>query len=174
MVFSSLTFIYLYLPIVLIFYFAVPKKARNFVLFVSGFLFYAWGEPVYILVMSLTVVLDYTVGRLMAVFDKRQKARLFLLVASIVLNLTILAIFKYNSFAVHNINALFGLTISDPKIALPIGISFYTFQSMSYTIDLYWRKVPMQRNFVDYAAYVSMFPQLVGGRLFVTATYSVN
>ncbi|SDN51009.1 MBOAT family O-acyltransferase [Acetanaerobacterium elongatum] len=163
MVFSSLTFIYLYLPIVLICYFAVPKKARNFVLFVSGFVFYAWGEPVYVLLMSATILLDYTCGRLMARFDERQRVRQILLISSIVVNLSILAIFKYNSFAVQNINTLFGLTISDPKIALPIGISFYTFQSMSYTIDLYWRKVPVQKNFIDYASYVSMFPQLVAG-----------
>lgn len=163
MVFSSLTFLYLFLPVVLIFYFAVPKKARNFVLFLSGFLFYAWGEPVYVLLMTFTVAADYTCGRLLAHFDKRQKARLIILVTSIVLNLSILAVFKYNSFAVQNLNALFGLHIVDPKIALPIGISFYTFQSMSYTIDLYWRKVPVQKNFIDYAAYVSMFPQLVAG-----------
>ncbi len=163
MVFSSLTFLYLFLPVVLIFYYLVPKQARNFVLFVSGFVFYAWGEPVYIFLMTFTVLVDYTCGRVMTRFDANQKARLAVLLASIIVNLSILAVFKYNSFVVQNLNDLFGLTISDPKIALPIGISFYTFQSMSYTIDLYRRNVPEQKSFVDYAAYVSMFPQLVAG-----------
>lgn len=163
MVFSSLTFLYLFLPVVLLFYFLVPKQARNFVLFVSGFVFYAWGEPVYIFLMTFTVLVDYTCGRVMTRFSSNQKARLAVLLVSIVINLSILAVFKYNSFVVQNLNDLFGLTITDPKIALPIGISFYTFQSMSYTIDLYRKSVPEQKSFVDYAAYVSMFPQLVAG-----------
>lgn len=163
MVFSSLTFLYLFLPVVLIFYFLVPKQARNFVLFVSGFVFYAWGEPVYIFLMTFTVLVDYTCGRVMTRFSGNKKARLAVLLASIIINLSILAVFKYNSFVVQNLNDLFGLSITDPKIALPIGISFYTFQSMSYTIDLYRKSVPEQKSFVDYAAYVSMFPQLVAG-----------
>lgn len=163
MVFSSLTFLYLFLPVVLIFYYLVPKQARNFVLFVSGFMFYAWGEPVYIFLMTFTVLVDYTCGRVMTRFSGNQKARLAVLLASIIINLSILMVFKYNSFVVQNLNDLFGLTITDPKIALPIGISFYTFQSMSYTIDLYRKSVPEQKSFVDYAAYVSMFPQLVAG-----------
>ncbi len=163
MVFSSLTFLYLYLPAVLLVYYFTPKPARNFVLFVSGFLFYAWGEPIYLLLMTFTVLVDYTCGRLMSRFDGSPRARRMLLIASVAVNLSILAVFKYNSFAVQNLNALFGLSVPDPKIALPIGISFYTFQSMSYTIDLYRRRVPVQRSFIDYAAYVSMFPQLVAG-----------
>lgn len=163
MVFSSLTFLYLYLPVVLLIYYLVPKQAQNFVLFVSGFLFYAWGEPVYIFLMTFTVLVDYTCGRVMTRFDHNNKARLAVLLTSIVINMSILAVFKYNSFVVQNLNALLGLTIKDPKIALPIGISFYTFQSMSYTIDLYRRNVPEQKSFIDYAAYVSMFPQLVAG-----------
>lgn len=163
MVFSSLTFLYIYLPVVLLIYYLTPSKARNFVLFVSGFIFYAWGEPVYIFLMAFTVAADYTCGRLMSHWENRPKARKILLVSSIVANLTMLSIFKYNSFVVHNINALFGLDIQDPKIALPIGISFYTFQSLSYIIDLYRKNVPVQKSFVDYAAYVAMFPQLVAG-----------
>ncbi|MFA9380608.1 MAG: MBOAT family protein [Acetanaerobacterium sp.] len=163
MVFSSLTFLYLYLPLVLLFYYLAPKKARNFVLFVSGFVFYAWGEPLYVLLMSFTILVDYTCGRLMTRFGESKRARLAFLVASIVINLSILAVFKYNSFVVQNLNALMGLSIKNPNIALPIGISFYTFQSMSYTIDLYRRRVPEQKNLIDYAAYVSMFPQLVAG-----------
>lgn len=163
MVFSSLTFLYLYLPVVLLIYYLVPKQTRNFVLFVSGFLFYAWGEPVYIFLMTFTVLLDYTCGRVMSRLGDNDKARFRVLLVSIIINLSILMVFKYNSFVVQNINALLGLSIKDPNIALPIGISFYTFQSMSYTIDLYRRKVPEQKSFVNYAAYVSMFPQLVAG-----------
>ena len=134
MVFSSLAFLYAFLPLTFLLYFSVPKKLQNVVLLLSGLLFYAWGEPVYILVMLFSTFVDYMAGRLMARYDEQPKMRLVFLIVSVCVNLGMLAVFKYNSFVVQNVNMLFGTGFTDPKIPLPIGISFYTFQSMSYTI----------------------------------------
>ncbi len=163
MVFSSLTFLFFFLPIVLLTYFAVPMKAKNIIILISSLFFYAWGEPFYILIMLFSTVLDYTIGRLMDKFDDKPKQRTLFLILSVVMNLGLLSVFKYGSFFITNINSIFGANIFDPELALPIGISFYTFQSMSYTIDLYMRNIKVQKNIISFASYVTLFPQIVAG-----------
>lgn len=129
----------------------------------SGFVFYAWGEPVYVFIMILSTLIDYTAGRLMDFWNDDEKRRKILLICSVAMNLGLLAVFKYSSFIIDNINALFHGGIPDPQLPLPIGISFFTFQSMSYTIDLYRRQIKVQKNFINFGAYVTMFPQIVAG-----------
>lgn len=163
MVFSSLIFLYFYLPIVLILYFISPMKIKNIILLISGIVFYAWGEPFYIVIMMLSASIDYIAGRLIHYFDKSQKKRFACLLISLSMNLGILAVFKYGSFIIQNINAIFGVDILDPHLPLPIGISFYTFQSMSYTIDLYLRNIKVQKNYFSFITYVTLFPQIVAG-----------
>lgn len=163
MVFSSLTFLYFFLPLSLGAYFLTPNKYKNFILLVTGLLFYSWGEPIYVIVMILSSAIDYTCGRFIDKFDDKQKVRTALLLTSVVMNLALLSVFKYSSFFIQNINNLLGTQITDLKLPLPIGISFYTFQSMSYTIDLYRRKIKVQKNLVSFMAFVTMFPQIVAG-----------
>lgn len=163
MVFSSLTFLYFYLPAVLLVYFFSPAKMKNMVILISGLFFYAWGEPIYVLVMLLSTAIDYTAGRLIHKYDGSPKKRTVFLLVSLVMNLGLLGVFKYSGFVVNTINGIFGLSIPDPGLPLPIGISFYTFQSMSYTIDLYMRKIKVQKSFISFASYVSLFPQIVAG-----------
>lgn len=152
MVFSSVTFIYVFLPVVLLLYYAAPKKLKNLLILLSGIVFYAWGEPVYVVLMMFTTLVDYTAGRLIHKFDEKKRARLAVMVTAVAINLFLLSVFKYSSFVVSNINALLGTNLIDPQLPLPIGISFYTFQSMSYTLDVYMRKVKVQRSFINYAA----------------------
>ena len=130
---------------------------------VSGLIFYAWGEPVYIWVMIVSSCVDYMAGLIIDKFDDNQKVRKIALVTSMIVDLGFLIVFKYSGFFITNINELFHSSIPVPELSLPIGISFYTFQSMSYTIDLYWRNIKVQKNFMDYLTYVSLFPQLVAG-----------
>lgn len=163
MVFSSLTFLYFFLPITLLIYFVSPKAIKNFILLVTGLFFYAWGEPIYVLIMILSAAIDYTAGRIMNWKDNNKTARTICLIVSVLMNVGLLGIFKYSSFFITNINAVFGTSISDPQLPLPIGISFYTFQSMSYTIDLYRRKIKVQKNLINFMAFVTMFPQIVAG-----------
>jgi len=163
MVFSSLVFLFYFLPIVMIAYFFSPPKVRNIIILVSGIVFYAWGEPFYILIMLLSTAIDYTAGRIIDKYDGNDKMRRLCLIISVCVNLGLLSVFKYGSFFITNINALLGTNIHDPQLPLPIGISFYTFQSMSYTIDLYMRKIKVQKNFFSFAAYVTLFPQIVAG-----------
>lgn len=163
MVFSSLTFLYFFLPLVLGLYFISPMKIKNLIIFISGILFYAWGEPLYVVVMILSTLIDYTAGVMLDKFDKKPKVRVVFLLVSLVMNLGLLGVFKYGSFIITNINAIFGLSIKDPQLPLPIGISFFTFQSMSYTIDMYLRKIKVQKNVISFSSYVSLFPQIVAG-----------
>ena len=163
MVFSSLTFLFFFLPIVLISYFFVPMKAKNIIILVSGIVFYAWGEPFYIFVMLISAAIDYFAGRFIHKVDDNDKLRTVFLLVSVVMNLSLLGVFKYSSFIITNINAVFGSNIADPELPLPIGISFYTFQSMSYTIDLYLRKIKVQKNILNFLSYVTLFPQIVAG-----------
>ena len=162
MVFASLEFLFYYLPAVLLVYLITPRRLKNALLFVSGVLFYSWGEPVYVWVMLVSTLIDYAAGRLMARTESRKK-RFACLIVSIVMNLGLLFVFKYSSFAVGVFNSVFGTEIPDPGLPLPIGISFFTFQSMSYTIDLYRGKISVQKSFVNFAAYVTCFPQIVAG-----------
>ena len=163
MVFSSLVFLFYFLPVTMLIYFILPDKFRNFFILLTGLFFYAWGEPKYVVIMLISTAIDYTAGLLINKFnDKRNIQTIFLLV-SVLMNLGLLGVFKYSSFIITTINSVFGLNISDPQLPLPIGISFYTFQSMSYTIDLYLKKIKVQKNFFSFAAYVTLFPQIVAG-----------
>lgn len=157
MVFSSIIFLYFFLPIVLAVYYISPDKLKNIVLFLSGLFFYAWGEPIYVFLMLLTVTVDFTAGRVIDKYDSSVAIRRIALIASLTINLGILFTFKYSSFFAEVI----GIEIDE--LPLPIGISFYTFQSMSYTIDMYMRKIKVQKNFINYGAYVTLFPQIVAG-----------
>lgn len=165
MVFSSTYFIFFFLPTVLLVYFAVPNKLKNCILFLFSLLFYFWGEPGYVLIMLFSTVFDYANGRMIARFyDKGKRgAAKAVLVCAVVINLGILGFFKYHNFFIENVNALTGAALSPTDLALPIGISFYTFQTMSYTIDVYRKAVRAQRNLIDFGTYVTMFPQLIAG-----------
>lgn len=163
MVFSSLTFLFAFLPIVFIIYYAVPKRAKNVVILVSGLLFYAWGEPIYVLAMILSTAIDYTAGRIIDKYDDKPKIRTICLIVSLVMNIGLLGTFKYLGFLINSVNGWFGLSIPNPNLPLPIGISFFTFQSMSYTIDLYRRNIKVQKSAVSFMAFVTLFPQIVAG-----------
>ncbi len=165
MVFSSFVFLFAFLPIILLLYYICPKRGRNLVLFAASLIFYAWGEPRYVWIMLFSTVFDYTNGRLIYYwkgrgFQKRAKAAL---VVDICGNLAILGFFKYTDFFIGTINSISGAGLSLLRIALPIGISFYTFQTMSYTIDVYRGAVPAQKNILDFGTYVTLFPQLIAG-----------
>ena len=161
MLFSSLSFLYYFLPCVLIIYFLAPKKLKNSVLLLSSLFFYAWGEPKYVLLMLLAILCGYLFALLIERYRGRQLSRLFLIL-SVSLSAAMLGFFKYADFFIQNFNAVTGLSLPLLRIALPIGISFYTFQLISYTVDVY-RGVPAQRSFIDLAAYISLFPQLIAG-----------
>ena len=162
MLFSSIPFLYWFLPCVLLLYFLAPRPLKNAVLLLSSLIFYGWGEPKYLLVMLAAIVQGYLFGLMIEKHRGRPSSRIFLTV-SICLSFAALAVFKYADFAIANLNALTGLSLPLLKIALPVGISFYTFQIVSYLIDVYRGEVAAQRSFVDLAAYVAMFPQLIAG-----------
>lgn len=159
MVFSSIPFLFIFLPICLLLYYLVPWKLKNPVLLVFSLIFYAWGEPVYIVLMIVETLSDYIIGRLMP----KAKHKKACLVWSIVFDLLILGFFKYANFAIGIVNSIFPCEIEPLSLALPIGISFYTFQSLSYVIDLYRGEIESEKNYLNYLTYVSMFPQLVAG-----------
>lgn len=165
MVFSSLLFLFYYLVVVLLLYFLVPRRWKNALLLIVSLFFYAWGEPVYVLVMMGVIVLDYVLGlRIQAHKDAGNlRGARRALVICVVLNLAILAFFKYTNFLIGNLNAIPGVSIPLLGLSLPIGISFYTFQSMSYAIDVYRGDVKAQRSIVSFGAYVALFPQLIAG-----------
>ena len=162
MLFSGIPFLYYFLPAVLMVYFLVPRWAKNAVLLLSSLVFYGWGEPKYVYLMIATIALFYGCG--LAIERAKQQAwkKVWLLV-SIVLSLGLLAVFKYADFFLDSFNAVTGLSLPMLKLALPIGISFYTFQCLSYTIDVYRGNVPAQRNPISFGAYVALFPQLIAG-----------
>ena len=162
MLFSSITFLYYFLPLVLILYFSVPKKLKNWVLLFSSLIFYGWGEPKYILLMALSIVVQYILGILIERHSETGKAK-FWLVLSVCFSLGLLGYFKYANFFIRNINEVTGLSIPLLSIALPVGISFYTFQILSYTIDVYSKETKAQKNIVHLATYVVLFPQLIAG-----------
>jgi len=163
MVFSSLPFLFFYLMTMLLIYKLAPLKLRNLILLVASLFFYGWGEPVYILIMFLSIAVDYVHGMLVERWrDNDRKARMAV-ASSVLFNLTILIFFKYWDFIASNINALTGLSIPVLGIPLPIGISFYTFQTMSYTIDVYRKDAPVQKNIITFGAFVTLFPQLIAG-----------
>ena len=163
MVFSSLSFLTLFLPLTILLYFAVPRRFRNLLLFLASLIFYAWGEPVYIVLMLFSSVVDYSHGLLMEKFDGRPGVRRALLISSVAINLSLLGFFKYAGLVVSTLNAALSLSIPVPSVALPVGISVYTFQTMSYSIDVYRRNCPAQRDPIAFGCYVTMFPQLIAG-----------
>lgn len=162
MVFSGLTFLLLFLPAVLLVYFIVPKRFKNAVLFLFSLLFYAWGEPVYVVLMLFSTVLDFSCGKVVDRYRGTPKAKIGLLV-SVFVNLGLLCLFKYTDFFITTINSITGTAIPLLNLPLPIGISFYTFQTMSYTIDVYRGDAKVQNNIISFGAYVSLFPQLIAG-----------
>ncbi len=170
MVFSSLLFLFIFLPVFLTVYFILPKNLRNLILFLASLMFYAWGEPVYVSIMIFSTVLDYTCGRIIDHFREHKLIPKLGLGLSLIGNLGMLGFFKYADFFISNTNALLGTHWDLLRIALPIGISFYTFQTMSYTIDLYRGKIQVQKNIIAFGAYVSMFPQLIAGPIVTYAT----
>lgn len=167
MVFSSLTFLYIFLPTILILNFFVHKKYKNALLLVASILFYAWGGVSYTSLLIISITINFIAGKLIAKNLENPKGRIYLTLG-IIINLGLLGLFKYGNFIVQNINILFESTgisfsITDPGILLPIGISFYTFQALSYLIDVFKRRTPVQNKFVDLALYISLFPQLIAG-----------
>lgn len=163
MVFSSTIFLCIFLPIVLLGYYICPKKGRNLFLLIASLVFYAWGEPKYVLLMMLSITINYVFGLLMEKNRQNERRLKLMLVLSVVIDLALLCFFKYTDFVISNINAAFDMGFDLLKLALPIGISFYTFQAMSYTIDVYRGDVKVQRNIIDFGMYISMFPQLIAG-----------
>jgi len=163
-VFSSLTFLYFFLPLSIVFYFAFKNvRVQNFILLLFSFIFYAWGEPVWVILLLFSALLDYFNGLLIDKFQENKTVRLLALGNSIVINLGLLATFKYADFIIQNTNFLLGTSFTEPNILLPVGISFYTFQTLSYTIDVYKGEVKAEKDPIDFLMFVSLFPQLVAG-----------
>ena len=159
MVFSSLVFIWLFLPIVLSLYYISQDKYRNLLLLIASLFFYAWGEPIYVLVMIVSISVNYVCGLLIGHQAKKRLA----LIIGIVINLSLLGVFKYSGFVIENINALTGLNLAIKPLSLPIGISFYTFQSISYLVDIYRGVCQPQKNIIKMGLFISFFPQLIAG-----------
>lgn len=163
MVFSSLPFLFFYLPVAVAVYLLSPLKLRNLCLLVVSLFFYGWGEPVYISIMLLSIAVDYTHGLLVERWRDNDRRARMAVASSVLCNLAILVFFKYWDFIAVNVNALTGLSVPVLGLPLPIGVSFYTFQTMSYTIDVYRRDAPVQRSVTAFGAYVTLFPQLIAG-----------
>lgn len=164
MLFSSTIFLYIFLPLVLIMYYGLSKKqeSRNLILLIASLIFYAWGEPKFVLVMLLSIAANYYFGILVDKVRHTPKVKFYLTIM-VIFNLTIMGIFKYLGFAIETINGVSGLSLTVPQIALPIGISFFTFQSISYVIDVYRGHGKVLKNPLDVGLYVAFFPQLVAG-----------
>ena len=158
MLFSGVTFLYYFLPIVLFLYIVAPKKLKNFVLFVGSLVFYAWGEPKYVFLMLVSVLIGYLAGILMEKLPKKP-----VMFVAVALCLSFLIYFKYTDFFIDNVNAVLKTQIPALNVIMPIGISFYTFQIISYILDVYFGKVKKQKNYLYLATYISMFPQLIAG-----------
>lgn len=163
MVFSSSIFLFIFLPLVLFFYFIVRAELRNFVLLTFSLLFYAWGEPRFVFLMLFSILLNYCFGLLVHYYDKRKNMKVTFLIMAVVGNILLLSYFKYISFFTDILNQTLHLSIQIEPIPLPIGISFYTFQAMSYVIDIYRKDGEVQKNPLNLALYISIFPQLIAG-----------
>lgn len=162
MIFSSITFLFYFLPIVMTIYYIVPKEIKNVVLLVSSLIFYAYGEPRYVLLMIFSIFVTYIFGILIDKYKSTKYSKLILLI-SICINLGLLVYFKYIDFIIQNINLWLSTKIDLINVLLPIGISFYTFQTISYLIDVYKNEIEVQKNFINLALYISLFPQLIAG-----------
>ena len=162
MIFSSIPFLYYFLPAVMLVYFCVPKKWKNGVLLLSSLVFYGWGEPKLLLLMIFTILVFYLCGRRIGASEEKKTQKIWLLI-SVFTGVGLLGLFKYADFFLGSVSAVTGLRLPLLKLALPVGISFYTFQCLSYTIDVYRGAVPPQKSLVSFGAYVSLFPQLIAG-----------
>ena len=162
MLFSSIPFLYYFLPVVLLLYFAVPRKGKNAVLLLSSLFFYGWGEPKYLALMILSIGSFYGCG-LAIERAKDQRGKKLWLTVSVVIGIALLTVFKYADFFLQSFATVTGLSVPLLRLALPIGISFYTFQCMSYAVDVYRGNVAAQRNPISFGAYVALFPQLIAG-----------
>ena len=162
MIFSSITFLFYFLPLVLLLYYLVPNKVKNLVLLLSSLIFYAWGEPKYIILMIFSSIVDYTIAIIIDKYRGKIQSKIALC-CSVLINLSLLFFFKYTDFFIEISNSIFSTNFDLLNLALPIGISFYTFQTMSYSIDVYRGDAPVQKRFISLATYITLFPQLVAG-----------
>ena len=163
MIFSSLIYLTFFFLLVLLAYYLVPRRLKNGCLVLFSLLFYAWGEPVYVVLMVLTIVVDYCCGLLIGRFAERRGAARAVIVGNVLINLILLGWFKYAGLLVSTFDQLTGLSVPIPEVALPIGISFYTFESISYAVDVYRKEAPPMKNIINFATYLSFFPHLVAG-----------
>lgn len=163
MLFSSLTFLFAFLPITLILYFLVKDKYKNYILLVASLIFYAWGEPKYVILMILSIIFNFFIAKIIDKKSKKKKLQKLLLAFVVIVNIGALFIFKYLDFAIENLNVVFNFNIQPAHLSLPIGISFYTFQILSYVIDVYRKKVKVQKNIFTLGTYIALFPQLIAG-----------
>lgn len=163
MLFSSITFLFLFLPVVLAVYYLVPWKVKNIALLIASLFFYAWGEPVYVVLMVLSILLNYFCARDIKENENEPVKAKFNVVFAVAVNLFILGFFKYYGFLLDTINAVFSTEIAYRELPLPVGISFYTFQAISYIVDIYRGKAQPQKNILYFALYISMFPQFIAG-----------
>ena len=163
MIFSSLVFMFVYLPITLLAYYLVPRQGRNIFLFIVNLIFYGWGEPKLVLLMVFNIFFNYIGGWLVDKYRADAKKKKLFLILTCVLDIGILAVFKYTGMITETLNMLPFLNIPELQISLPIGISFYTFQTMSYVIDVYRDDAPVSKNFINFGTYVALFPQLIAG-----------
>ena len=162
MLFSSIPFLYYFLPVFLLFYYVAPKKFKNPVLLLASLVFYGWGEPSFVFLMVLSILSGYLFGVGIEKF-RGQKGSKVCMILALLVSFGFLAYFKYANFFITNFSAVTGISVPLLKVVLPIGISFYTFQLVSYILDVYWAKVPAQKNFITLATYIVMFPQLIAG-----------
>lgn len=174
MVFSSLVFIFIFLPVTLILYYLSSDKFKNTTLLFVSLLFYAWGEPKYVFLMIGSIITNYIFG--IKITSNNNRENKFWLIISVIFNISLLIIFKYSNFLVDSINALFNTNLNILEVSLPLGISFFTFQTMSYVIDVYRNEAKVQENIFDLALYISLFPQLVAGPIvrYQTVDYQIN
>ena len=172
MLFSSLIFLFLFLPLTLAGYYLLPgTRYKNIFLFLVSIFFYAWGEPIYILLLPISIIFNYAFGLLIQRSTDRKK---LCLTASIVFNVGLIVFFKYLPFIITNINNILPFNIPVPKMALPLGISFYTFKIITYLVDVYRGTVTVQKNFIDLSLYISLFPQLTAGPIVKYSAISVQ
>lgn len=162
MLFSSMTFLFVFMPLVMAVYFLSKKEIRNYVLLIASIIFYAWGEPRYLAIMIITILVNYA-GAILLDKHYSSRQRLWIVSLTIVLDLSFLFYFKYFNFVVDNINGVWATDFQLLDVIMPIGISFYTFQAMSYLIDVYRKEVPAQKDVYKLALYIVLFPQLVAG-----------
>ena len=165
MIFSSIFFLFVFLPVTLVLYFVLPWKLKNTLLLIVSLIFYAWGEPVYVFLMLFSIVFNYISGIEIHRYREENNQRFlrFSFWFTVAVNLAILGFFKYYGFLITNLNVILPMDIPYKELALPVGISFYTFQTLSYIIDVYKGEVPVQKNFINFGTYVTMFPQLIAG-----------